>query len=303
MNSDYRLKKIKKNKKTLLIYIIVVLLIVIVFIFTISKVVSKIKERKQVQQVPEIVEREEENVRILEGWRNSDIIKYFSNKWDEKEIIKQIGEINIDNNPKSQKIENNWQEQYDFLESKPENLSLEGYLFPDTYRIFASSSPEELVVRMLNNFDKKLSPEMREEIEKQGKTIHEIITMASIIEKEAPISGQQDLEDAKIVSGIFWNRININMALQSDATLSYIYNDNKPVHSGNELNIDSPYNTYKYPGLIPGPICNPGIAAIKAAIYPTETNYLYFLTTLDGSQIYYAETHDEHVRNKYKYLK
>ena len=95
----------------------------------------------------------------------------------------------------------------------------------------------------------------------------------------------------------------IGQALQSDATLSYLLDDNNPAHSGQDLKIDSPYNSYKYPGLPPTPICNPGIKAIEAAIYPIETDYNYFLTTLDGSAIYYARTYAEHLQNKYKYLK
>jgi len=303
MRSDFKLTKYKKNKNNFLNKIIVLLIIIFLIIFFGYKIVNKIKENRKPEPVTEIIPREEINVTILEGWRNNDIVNYFSDKWNKEDILAYIGERNIDNNKKEQELSINWEEDYSFLKDKPDNMSLEGYLFPDTYRIYASSSPAELVSRMLDNFDKKLTSEMRADIKKQGKTIHEIITMASIIEKEAPIFAQKDLKDAKIVSGIFWNRLEIGMALQSDATLSYILNDNKPAHSGSELNIDSPYNTYKYPGLIPGPICNPGIAAIEAAIYPTDTNYLYFLTTLDGKEIYYARTHDEHVRNKYLYLK
>ncbi|MDA3802603.1 MAG: endolytic transglycosylase MltG [Patescibacteria group bacterium] len=303
MKSKYEIIKTKKNKKYLILYSLVILTVILIIVFSISKIISNIKDNRQKEVEPQVLERKEEKVTILEGWRNSDIINNFKNKWSEEEMLEQIGERNIDDSSKDQKLATDWESQYSFLESKPVNLDLEGYLFPDTYQIFASSSPKELVVKMLNNFDRKLTAEMRAEIERQGKTIHEIITMASIIEKEAPISGQKDLKDAKIVSGIFWNRIGIGMALQSDATLSYIFNDNNPAHSGSELDVDSPYNSYKYRSLIPGPICNPGIAAIEAAIYPTETDYLYFLTAYEGGQIYYAKTHDEHVRNKYKYLK
>ncbi len=303
MRSDYKLAKFKRNKNYLLKQSFVLLIIFLVLFFLGYKIINKIKENRKPEPVTEIIPREEINVTILEGWRNSDIVNYFSDKWDEEDILDYIGERNIDNSKNEQELSINWEEDYNFLKDKPDNMSLEGYLFPDTYRIYASSSPAELVSRMLTNFDNKLTSEMRADIKKQGKTIHEIITMASIIEKEAPIFAQKDLKDAKIVSGIFWNRLEIGMALQSDATLSYILNDNKPAHSGSELSIDSPYNTYKYPGLIPGPICNPGIAAIEAAIYPSDTNYLYFLTTLDGKEIYYARTHDEHVRNKYLYLK
>jgi UPF0755 protein len=303
MKNNYKSLKIRKSKKSLVLYSLITLLILIVIIFSISKIISTIKEKNKPEPQPQIVERKEENVTILEGWRNTDIINNFAGRWSEEEIVSQIGKRNIDGLPMKQKMKTDWKNQFSFLSTKPENLSLEGYLFPDTYRIYASSTPKDLVNKMLNNFDNKLTLEMREEIERQGKTIHEIITMASIIEKEAPIFGQKDLKDAKIVAGIFYNRLDLGMALQSDATLSYVFDDKKPVHSGDKLDIDSPYNTYKYRGMIPGPICNPGIAAIEAAIYPTETDYLYFLTTLDGSQIHYAKNHDEHVRNKYKYLK
>lgn len=249
--------------------------------------------------------RPEENAVLLEGWTLENIDEYFkaSNKWSGDEFFVAAGYKNVYNSASKQEFSRDWTQQFSFLADKPENLSLEGYLFPDTYRIYSSSTPEEIISKMLANLDKKLTPQMRADIKKSGKSIHEILTMASIIEKEAPIYAQKDAKEAKIISGIFWNRINIGMGLQSDATLSYIFNDKKPAHSGEELKVDSPYNTYKYRGLPPGPIANPGIIAIEAAIYPADTNYFYFLTTFDGSAIYYAKTYDEHLKNKYKYLK
>jgi UPF0755 protein len=141
---------------------------------------------------------------------------------------------------------------------------------------------------------------MRSDIKAQGKTLSDIIIMASLIEKEAPFNGNNN--DARIVASIFWNRLEIGQALQSDATLSYIFRDNKAAHSGEELDNPSLYNTYKYRNLPPGPICNPGLLAIEAAIYPAQTDYNYFLTDLEGN-IYYAKTYDQHLQNKYKYLK
>lgn len=255
---------------------------------------------------PEIVYRAEENIIILEGWTNDDVKNYLSEEkalFLAEDFIKSVGYKNTDNLKKEQEFSRDWSSLYDFLDDKPDNLSLEGYLFPDTYRVFASTSPNEVVSRLLDNFNRKLTSEMRAEIKRQGKSIHEIITMASIIEKEAPIFAQKDITAAKIVSGIFWNRLKIGMALQSDATLSYILNDKKPAHSGAELQVESPYNTYKYRGLPPGPIANPGMIAILAAIYPAKTDYFFFLTTFDGSKIYYAKNYDEHLRNKYLYMK
>jgi UPF0755 protein len=157
---------------------------------------------------------------------------------------------------------------------------------------------------MLENFDRKLTSELREEIERQGKSIYDVIIMASLIEKEAPINyNDPENRDARIVSDIFWGRLEIGQALESDATLSYWFGDTNPAHSGEELAVGTPYNSYKYRGLPPTPICNPGIKAIEAAIYPIDTDYNYFLTSLDGENIYYARTYKEHLDNKYKYLK
>ncbi|MCX6798059.1 MAG: endolytic transglycosylase MltG [Candidatus Falkowbacteria bacterium] len=147
-------------------------------------------------------------------------------------------------------------------------------------------------------------PQMRSNLKFQGRTIYQAVIMASIIEKEAPFNpNDKDNRDARIISGIFWNRLKINQALQSDATLSYFLDDKKPQHSGQELATDSPYNTYKYPGLPPTPICNPGLLALEAAIYPIETDYNYFLTPTGSRQVIFAKTYEEHLANKAKYLK
>jgi UPF0755 protein len=145
---------------------------------------------------------------------------------------------------------------------------------------------------------------MRSDIKAQGKTIYEIITMASIIEKEAPIDySRGENKDARIISGIFWKRLKIGQGLQSDATLSYVLNDNKTQHSGKELEINSLYNTYKYRGLPPGPICNPGLLAIEAAIYPLASDYYFFLTPKGKDTVIYARNFEEHKINVNKYLR
>lgn len=256
---------------------------------------------------PEIIFKEEKTVKMLEGWTNADLDRHLQDigldYFEEGEFLKTVGKRKVYDLGKKQKLSPDWSAEFDFLESKDERLSLEGYLFPDTYKVFASTTAESVIRRFLNNFDNKLSQEMREEIKRQGKTIHEIVTMASIIEKEAPIYKQKDNKDAKLISGVFWNRLKIGMLLQSDATLSYIFEDKKAAHAGDELKVDSPYNSYKYAGLPPGPICNPGIVAIEAAIYPEETDYFYFLTPLKGGDVYYGRTHDDHIYNKRKYLK
>jgi len=193
----------------------------------------------------------------------------------------------------------------DFLNDAPDNADLEGFLFPDTYLFFNDATADDVIDKMLHNFELKVTKDMRSDIKTQGKSIYEIIIMASIIQKEANIdeTGKGGNEEAGIISGIFWDRLKFGQALQSDATLSYIFTDKNPQHTLEETQIDSPYNTYKYKGLPLGPIGNPGLEAIKAAIYPVKTEYNYFLNKLDSGAAVFSQTYEEHLRNKAKYLK
>ncbi len=186
--------------------------------------------------------------------------------------------------------------QYSFLGDKINGGNLEGFLFPDTYKFYQETTAEKIIEKMLNNFDKKLSFEIREEIKKQNKTVLEIIILASIIEKEA---GRE--EDMKKVASVFLNRLAANHPLQSDATINYVIGEGRRKASYEDLQIDSLYNTYKYNGLPPAPICNPGLNAINAVVYPASTDYFYFLTDPEG-KAYFARTFEEHQRNRVEYL-
>ncbi|MEK7665785.1 MAG: endolytic transglycosylase MltG [Patescibacteria group bacterium] len=175
------------------------------------------------------------------------------------------------------------------------SVGLEGYLFPDTYRFDAGSSAEEIVSRLRENFDRRLA-QYEEEIG-PIENLEELIILASIIEREV-----QTDEDMALVSDIFHKRLEIRMALQADSTVNYVTGGDSPSISLDDRDIDSPYNTYKYAGLPLKPISNPGIASIIAANNPQANDYWYFLTTPEGKVIY-AETFEEHVRNKMQYLK
>jgi UPF0755 protein len=142
-----------------------------------------------------------------------------------------------------------------------------------------------------------VSLEIKEEIERQGKSIFDIITMASLLEKEVRTE-----EDKKIVAGILWKRMEIGMPLQVDATIAYITGKNSTRISKEETKIDSPYNTYKYKGLPLGPICNPGFESIFASLYYEDSDYLYYLSTPEGETIF-SKTLEEHNIAKGKYLK
>ena len=227
----------------------------------------------------------EDEIVLIEGWNASEISEYLESKGfcSQKEWLNLISTYQDDD--------------YDFLDDKPRANDLEGYLFPDTYRVYKDSDCENILIKLLDNFERKITLEMKKEIDSQGKSLFEIITMASIIEKEV-----MNLEDMRIVSGIFWDRIKNKQALESCATLAYILGENKPQYSTEDTQIDSSYNTYRNRGLPPGPITNPGLNAIKAAIYPIYTDYNYFLSDLKTGNTIWSKTFEEHVQNKWKYL-
>lgn len=241
----------------------------------------------------------EKEITIIPGWTLRDIAKYLTDSGiaSSSDFYKLAGEP-LKDYTKSKNAPVDFSADFSVLADKPKNYGLEGYLFPDTYRVYNDAAAEDVIKKMLGNLDEKLTPAMRADIKKQGKTIYQIITMASVIEKEV-----SKKEDMKIVSGIFWNRIKAGMPLQSDATLTYALGENKAAHSLAETKLNLPYNTYYYRGLPPGPISNPSLEAITAAIYPAKTDYNYFLSRPDTGETIFSKTLDEHNRNKQKYLK
>ena len=174
-------------------------------------------------------------------------------------------------------------------------LAPEGYLFPDTYFMEMSSTASSTIQILQNNFLKKIAP-YESDVASSTHSLKDIVTMASILESEG-----SNKTDREIISGILWRRISIHMPLQVDASLKYINGKTSSELTVSDLNADSPYNTYKYAGLPPGPISNPGLESILAALHPADSNYLYFLTDNDGI-MHYARTFDEHKKNKAKYL-
>jgi len=186
---------------------------------------------------------------------------------------------------------------FDFLEDVPSEAALEGFLFPDTYFFKINENEKEIVQKFLANFNKKLTPELREEIKSQKKSVFEIIIAASIIEEEV-----QTLEDKKLVSGILWKRLEAGKPLESCATIAYILGIDKWRYSFEDTRTESPYNTYLNPGLPPGPISNPGLESVLAALYPENSQYWYFLSTPEGETIF-SRTLEEHNLAKARYLR
>ena len=226
-------------------------------------------------------------ITILEGWNNREIAEYLA----ENNLGNQEEFLNLVSRNLGQFVS-----EYDFLIDKPSSVDLEGHLFPDTYRVFKNATALEITKKMLDNFGAKLTQEMRVDIKNAGKSIFEVITLASIIEKE--VRTEQDM---KMVADIFNKRLEQGIALQSDATVNYVTGKGLVQPTAADIAVDNLYNTYKYRGLPPGPIANPGLKAIKAAIYPTPNQYYYFLTTAEG-EVIYSQTYQEHLKNKSVYL-
>ena len=174
--------------------------------------------------------------------------------------------------------------------------SLEGYLYPDTYYLYHDSSPEEIIDILLSEFWKKFDENLQDRANQLGFSVHEVVTLASIIEGEAMLDSERST-----ISSVYHNRLKINMKLQADPTIQYIIPGPPKTLSNRDLRIKSDYNTYQNYGLPPGPINNPGIASIKAALYPEDTNFLFFVAQGDGSHAFTTNEKDhEEAKRIYK---
>jgi UPF0755 protein len=174
---------------------------------------------------------------------------------------------------------------------------IEGYLFPDTYFVNVEQfSEEEFLKRLLTVFRTKVIDAFGGEIGTSGRSLHEIVTMASLIEEEAITDAERP-----VIAGILWKRFDDSRGLGVDATVRYILAKPVGTITAGDLNVDSPYNTRKFRGLPPGPIASPGLPSIQAAINPSSSSYWYYLHDRSG-KIHYAETNEEHNLNRIEYL-
>ncbi len=250
---------------------------------------------------------EEINIRIIEGWSNKEIAAYLEKQGivSASDFLKALKNFNTS--------------EYDDLLPKDAKGDLQGFLYPDSYRLFKSISDRSLtpadeasgtiIKKLLDTFKKRLPTNAEALAKKQGLSVYEAITLASIIENETgrnAISAESKArldEERRIVAGIFYNRLNAGMALQSDATINYFTGKNDPSPLLEDLEKNSPYNTYKNRGLPPTPIGNPSLSSITAVLNPTHTDYFYFLHKQPSGEPVYSRTFEEHVANKLKYLK
>jgi len=241
--------------------------------------------------------RQEKKITIIPGWTLRDIAVYLEKEgWGSMEEVyavtgKPAELVNM-------ATRSTWGD-LAILREKPRNVSLEGYLAPETFQVFSDSTMIEIIEKLLKYRDQQFTPQMIADIEKGKRTIHEILTMASMIEREVPHK-----EDMKKVADIFWKRFYAGWGMQADSTVHYIFGKKGDLFTTrDERASENAWNTYKYAGLPPGPICSPSLDAIMAAIYPEKNDAWYFLTTLDTGEVKYGKTLEEHQRNVVKYLR
>ncbi|OLN32252.1 endolytic transglycosylase MltG [Desulfosporosinus metallidurans] len=181
---------------------------------------------------------------------------------------------------------------YPFLQGAPKGIHrLEGYLFPNTYAIDDKTSPHAVIDMLLQQFSKEVTPEVQKQLDTMKLSVPQWVTLGSLVEKEAVKES-----DRPLIASVIMNRLKINQPLQIDATIQFLLGNPKPKLYNKDLQILSPYNTYLNLGLPPGPIANPGHASLQAALYPAQTDFLYYVAKKDGYHAF-AKTYAEHLKN------
>lgn len=242
--------------------------------------------------VPEIIE-------VISNSGNAivDTIKFtIPEGYNLKQIVEKLNSLGVVSPESIQNALKADLYEYEFIKQIPDRENkLEGYLFPDTYEIFKNTTAETIINKLLSRYDDVFTDKFRNRAKELNMSIDQVVTLASIIEREARLD-----KERKTISGVFHNRLKKKMLLQSCATVQYLFEEPKEELLYEDLEIDSPYNTYKYAGLPPGPIASPGLAAIEAALYPEDTDLLYFFALDDGSHVF-TKTYNEHINAQNKY--
>lgn len=214
-----------------------------------------------------------------------------------KQIAERLSEQGLVNKDIFLKLVKEGNFDFDFIKQIPENKNieykLEGFLFPETYEVKKGATEEEIITKMLSQFQKEWKLEWNEIMEEKGMTLHQMVSLASIIEREVVVD-----KERPIVAGVFYNRLRDSWRLESCATVQFVLGKQREVITYADLEIDSPYNTYQNDGLPPGPIGNPGRKSLEAVVYPEEHDYYFFVTKKDNSgEHYFSKTLTEHLNN------
>ena len=251
-----------------------------------------LRKNMSVDEAIEALQKAEVQDRVLtliEGWRREEIAAYLEtqNALSASEFLTLTAGAGFER---------------DFLKERPDTASLEGYLFPDTYRIENETTTTEFIEGLLNQFSRKIGGAVVDGFQVNGLNIHQAVTLAAIVEREAQAPAERPM-----IASVFYNRLNVNMHLGADPTVQYAlgYQESegrwwKKALTYEDLRVASPYNTYANVGLPPGPICNPGFASLQAVAAPAESDFYFFVAKGDGSHAF-SRTLEEHNANVRKY--
>lgn len=280
----------------------VVLLILVIGALGVYKQVQDYKAEQRRRLAAMQQKAEEVQVTIIEGWTLQQIANKFEQEgmFSAEEFLAAAKDYDTSIFP---------------LAAKPTNTTLEGYLFPDTYRFAKGATAQDVITKMLDNFSKRVaslgvassdndfvipgyeSLQITGGDAVSGVSLYDVMTLAAIIERESGGKGPMSLvEERALVAGVFYNRLTIGQGLESDATVNYITGKNTPGVSLRDTEINSPYNTYRYAGLPPGPIGAPSLGSIQAALKPVKSDYYYFLHRQPSGEVVFSRTFAEHTR-------
>ena len=224
-----------------------------------------------------------------------DVVKFtIPEGYNVPQIADKLSKQGIINKEKFLKLAKEGDFKFDFLKEVPKDnavqFRLEGYLFPDTYVVKKGASEKEIIEKMLSQFQKEWKPEWTNQLKEKKISLHQIVTLGSIIEREVVAD-----QERPIVAGVFYNRLHNDWKLQSCATVQFVLGKQKDTLTFDDLAIKNPYNTYINDGLPPGPIGSPGRESLKAAVFPAKHDYFFFVTKKDGSGEHnFSKTYAEH---------
>lgn len=261
----------------------------------------KVKEPITIARVATALKNPQKNeleITVIPGWNLYKLGSYF----EDKNIIRDKSQLYRVTGRPAEVTENYYLDIFKktpaILKSKPRGISLEGYIRPDTYRISKDSSIEEIIIRLVKSRQKQFSEQLFNKIKQEERTVHEVLTVASILEKEV-----QRQKDKRKVADIIWRRLRQDWPLQMDSTVHYIHGEtDTKFTTDKQRSSKNSYNTYEYSNLPPGPISNPSLKSIKAAVSPKENGYWYFLTDESG-KAHFSKTLQEHNRKVQRYLR
>ncbi|MBC8590665.1 endolytic transglycosylase MltG [Wansuia hejianensis] len=236
---------------------------------------------------------------LSKGGKSTNTIKFtVPEGYELEQIAQKLAEkdlVDLDRFLELTKDKANFEDEYDFLQELEDGQSLEGFLFPSTYEIYKSTSEVEIISKMLDEFEKVYIKDIKDKIDHVNLTLNEIVTLASIIEREGKLD-----KERPIISAVFHNRLKEGMNLQSCATVQYILGERKEVLSTKDTLTPSPFNTYINEGLPPAPIASPGEVSLVSAVNPADVDYLFFVLTGDDGSHTFTRTYEEHKNAKPK---